>query len=74
MEKHISQFNCIYFAAISTFMALIQISRNLNYLTIFVLGLVCRDWVQSQQNSGAEQSEAVMCDLKFGNQFQGERG
>ena len=45
---------------------------NLDYLAIFVLVLV--DWVQSQQNSGAEKSEAVAFNLKFGIQFQGELG
>ena len=37
MEKPISQFNCIYFVAISIFMALVQIGRNLDYLAFFVL-------------------------------------
>ena len=53
-------------------MALVQIGGNFDYLAIFVLVLV--DWVQSQQNSVEEQSEAVACNLKFGIQFQGELG
>ena len=53
-------------------MTLVQIGRNLDYLAVYVLVLV--DWAQSQQNSGAEQSEPVACNLKFGNQFQGELG
>ena len=72
MEKSLHRVTCIYFEAISIFMVFFRIVRNgnLDYLAIFVLVLV--DWVQSQQNSGAEKSEAVAFNLKFGIQFQGE--
>ena len=74
MEKSLHRVTCIYFEAISIFMVFFRIVRNgnLDYLAIFVLVLV--DWVQSQQNSGAEKSEAVAFNLKFGIQFQGELG
>ena len=52
-------------------MALVQIGRNLDYLAIFVL--VLADWVSTiTTEPGAEQPEAVACNLKFGIQFQGE--
>ena len=57
IEKHISQFNCIHFAAISIFMTLVRIGRNLDCLESFVLVLVKIGY--KQQNSGVEQSEAV---------------
>ena len=43
MEKHISQFNCIHFAAISIIIALVQIGRNFDYLAIFFCSSFGRD-------------------------------
>ena len=70
MEKHISQFQ-LYLLR-SHFNTYGTCQNWQNCLAIFVLVLV--DWVQSQQNSGAEQSEPVACNLKFWIQFQGELG
>ena len=73
IEKHISQFNCIHFAAISIFMALVQIGRNLDYLAIFVLFLVEIGYSHSRTQERSNQKQWLAIS-NLGISFRGSLG